>query len=300
MADRAELCAFMRTLRPPASETGASFLQRYDDEFNTGAPVVDVRRGIAIDEVDGWRLTVDIYDPTAADRAADRAAGPAPIVLYLHGGAWVMGTPQTHDRMARTLADAGHVVVSVDYPRAPKWRFPAGLDGALRALRWVAAAAPYLGGDPYRIVVAGDSAGANLAAAVAGGAPGEGIRLAAAALLYGIYDFHRALPVLAGVVGGARADTQQYLPAAQFDELRDDPWLSPERAAAALPPCWIGVGADDPLAPESTALAAELTRLGREHELYVAPDSGHSFLQIPFDPAYDEGWRRLLAFLEKS
>lgn len=295
MADRAELFAFMRTLRPPAGETGASFLQRYDDEFNTGGPVVDVRRGIAIDGVDGWRLTVDVYDPPTGDRAA----GPAPIVLYLHGGAWVMGTPLTHDRMARTLAGAGHVVVSVDYPRAPKWRFPAGLDGALRALRWVIAAAPDLGGDRDRIVVAGDSAGANLAAAVATAAPGEGIRLAAAALLYGIYDYRRALPALAGVVGGVAANTQQYVPAPRFDELRDDPRLSPERAAAELPLCWIGVGADDPLAPESTALAAELTRLGREHELYVAPRSGHSFLQIPFDPAYDDGWRSLLAFLEK-
>jgi acetyl esterase/lipase len=146
-------------------------------------------------------------------------------------------------------------------------------------------------------MVAGDSAGANLAAALAIAAAAEGVRIIAAALLYGIYDYHRALPALAGIVGGGSPESQHYLPSAEFDRSRGDARLSPESAAGQLPPCWIGVGAHDPLVAESTELAAELSRLGRDHELHVAPNSGHSFLQIPFDPGYDAGWRRLLAYL---
>jgi acetyl esterase len=145
-------------------------------------------------------------------------------------------------------------------------------------------------------MIAGDSAGANLAAAVA--VADTGVAVDAVGLLYGIFDYHRALPTLAAIMGGATCDSQWYVPAACFEQLRSDPRLNPERAVHRMPPCWIGVGSADPLLPESTELAAELARAGREYELHVAHGSPHSFLQIPFDPGYDSGWAALLAFLD--
>ena len=284
---REELYRFMRTLEPPPGETAATFLSRYDGEFNDGGPLVPAQAGCDIGAADGWRLTATVYRPDVC--------APLPAVLYLHGGGWTMGTPRTHDRMARMLAAAGYVVASVDYPRAPKWAFPAAFDGCVRSLQWLAESASSFGADRRRLIVAGDSAGANLAAAVA--AADTGIALTAAALLYGIYDYHRALPVLAPIMGGTTAAEQVYVPAGQLAQLRGDPRLSPEHAASRLPPCWIGVGADDPLLAESVALSQTLTRLGRPHELHVAPGSPHSFLQIPGDAGYASGWRSLLAFL---
>jgi len=102
-------------------------------------------------------LRVRVYTPGGR--------GPYPIVVFFHGGGWVLADLDTHDPMCRALCSgADCVVVSVDYRLAPEHRFPAAPDDALAATRWVAAHAAEIGGDPVRIAVAGDSAGGNLAA----------------------------------------------------------------------------------------------------------------------------------------
>ena len=96
------------------------------------------------------------------------SAGPAlGLVLYFHGGGWVLGSVDTHDHVTRALAaESGCAVLSVDYRLAPEHPFPAGLDDAFAVSAWTHANARSLGCDPDRLAIGGDSAGANLAAVV--------------------------------------------------------------------------------------------------------------------------------------
>ncbi|EMA35652.1 alpha/beta hydrolase [Halobiforma nitratireducens] len=110
-------------------------------------------------------LPIRYYEPRTD---GELEAGNDPLVLYFHGGGWVVGSLETHDVTCRKLAaESGYPVVSVDYRLAPEHPFPAALRDCCAALEWAAENAPDLGADPERIVVAGDSAGGNLAAATA-------------------------------------------------------------------------------------------------------------------------------------
>jgi acetyl esterase len=94
--------------------------------------------------------------------------GPLPVVVYLHGGGWIMGTLDSYDSLLRALANAsGAIVAGVEYRLAPEHRYPAALDDSLAAIRWLATNANELGGDGSRLAVIGDSAGGNLAAVAA-------------------------------------------------------------------------------------------------------------------------------------
>ena len=105
-------------------------------------------------------IPVRVYTPGGA--------GPFGVLVFYHGGGWVIGDLETHDRECRMLCNgAGCVVVSVDYRLGPENRFPAAVDDAYAALEWVGRNAAEVGGDPKRLAVGGDSAGGNLSAVVA-------------------------------------------------------------------------------------------------------------------------------------
>jgi acetyl esterase len=138
---------------------------------------------------------------SADDTKVKGAAGPlaarvyrvssekSPTVVFFHGGGWVAGDLETHDRQARLLAiETGAVVASVDYRRPPETRFPGAFEDAFAAARDVIARIDEFGGDKLRVGVAGDSAGGNLAATVAIACRDAGIKLAAQLLVYPVTD----------------------------------------------------------------------------------------------------------------
>jgi acetyl esterase len=133
------------------------------------APVAAVR-DLLVPGADG-RLPARLYLPRAGDRPADR-----PLVIYLHGGGWVLGGVETADRPCRRLALAGDAaVVSVGYRRAPETPFPGPLADCVAAVEWLLAHAGELGGAPGRVVLVGDSAGGNLVAATSAALRDAGI-----------------------------------------------------------------------------------------------------------------------------
>ena len=115
-------------------------------------------------------LPVRVYTPTGK--------GPFPVIVYYHGGGFVIATMDTYDGSARALANAaGAVLVSVEYRKGPEHKFPAAHDDALSAYQWVLANAGKIQGDPARVAIAGESAGGNLAMATAIAARDKGLQL---------------------------------------------------------------------------------------------------------------------------
>ncbi len=115
----------------------------------------------------------------------ESSSRPAPLVVYFHGGGFVIGDLETHDEPCRLLCLHAHThVLSVDYRLAPEYPFPAALDDSIAAVEWALANAASLGADPLRVCVGGDSAGANLATVVAHTVAGRGSRVRAQLLIY--------------------------------------------------------------------------------------------------------------------
>src|SRR6185369_5004945 len=166
--------------------------------------LADSRKDVPLPELATAKdITVDGAAGPIAARLFATGKTPAPTVVYFHGGGWVAGDLFTHERQARTLAlEAEAVVLSVDYRRPPETPFPGAFEDCLAATRWAAANIGKLGGDAARLAVAGDSAGGNLAAAVAQGCRNGGPRLAAQLLIYPATD-------LAGNYGSA-AENAKY------------------------------------------------------------------------------------------
>jgi acetyl esterase len=208
-------------------------------------------------------LPFRMYTPASA------GAEPLACIVYFHGGAWIFGNLDTHDCMCRMLANAsGCRVISVDYRLAPEHKFPAGVDDAYAATKWVAANASSIGVDPARIVVAGDSAGGNLAAVVCQQAKTGGPKIALQVLFCPVVDIgaenqsrldfaegyflERPLMIWAGT---------HYLPSG-VDIM--DPRLSPLRAAdlSGLPPAHIHTAGYDPLRDEAKDYADSLEGAG--------------------------------------
>ena len=293
-AVEAQLVEFFRTFRPPPGQSTVEFLRRADLVINADLPAVGAHHtGVELATGDDWRLRADISVPVGP--------GPFPVLLYLHGGAWTMGSPHTHRRLTHDLTAAGFVTVSLDYRRAPRFRFPAAIDDTAAARRWIHRHITGYGGDPARVAIAGDSAGATIAAGFGASTAGPdgGPPVGAALLLYGVFDYHAVIERLARP-GEAPAGAQHYVDPADYDRLRGDPRLSPVLAAERFPPTYLVVGSEDPTVDQSRRLAEELARAGIRHELHVVERLPHGFLQLPHTAGHDDRIRAAAAFVLTS
>ena len=214
---------------------------------------------------------------------------PQPVISYFHGGGWVFMGIETHDWICRRLANAsGAIVVSAEYRLAPEHRYPASLDDCMAVTTWLAEHAAILGGDPARLAVAGDSAGGNLAAAVALASRTEGgPGLAAQALVYPVTDAACATPSYVQNADGylltartMRWFWDQYLGP---DGDPDDGYASVLRAPdlADLPPTLVITAEFDPLRDEGEAYAEHLQAAGVEATVHRYDGMVHGFLGMP-------------------
>lgn len=174
-SDQLELAKAHESLGPKAIEKLSVAEARRQPTVADAVKALLARQGRSDrpeDLVPGIRSTDTTLDGAAGPLPAriytPAGSGPFPVIVYFHGGGWVIADKDVYDGGARGLAAAAHaIVVSVDYRQAPEHKFPAAWDDALAAYRWVAANAASFGGDPTRLALAGESAGGNLAVATA-------------------------------------------------------------------------------------------------------------------------------------
>jgi acetyl esterase len=212
-------------------------------------------------------------------------AGPTPLLVYYHGGGWVIGDLDTHDGVCRFLAAAaGVAVLSVDYRLAPEHPFPAAVEDSWAGFAWAAANAGQLGVDPARIAVGGDSAGGNLAAVVSLLSRGAGAAMPAMQLLiYPVTDSiggQRSRDLFAEGFLLTRGDMEyferHYLP--NLEDARD-PRVSVLQAPdlTGLPPAYVTTAGFDPLRDEGEAYALRMREAGVRVAMRRHPGLIHSF-----------------------
>jgi len=216
------------------------------------------------------------------------AQEPPPLLVYFHGGGWVIGDLETHNDPCRFLAaHSGAAVLSVDYRLAPEHPFPAAAEDAEAAYEWAAANAERLGADPNRIAVGGDSAGANLGAVVCLLARDRGLPLPTMQLLiYPVTDCGAEAPSRRTFAEGfllTRGDMDwfedRYLPPGTD---RNDPRVSVLQAPdlSGLPPAYFAIADFDPLRDEGEAYAQRLREGGVQVVLRRHPGLVHSFANL--------------------
>jgi len=226
-------------------------------------------------------ITVRSYRP-----AGSSAADVLPVLVYYHGGGWVIGDLDTHDVLCRQLCNlSGCAVVSVDYRMAPEHRFPLAVDDAMAATRWVRAQAQALKVDASRLAVGGDSAGGNLAAVVALAARDEGdLPIAFQLLIYPATDQRRGAPSHAANGQGYLLTKEtmdyfhdHYIPDARQDlDWRASPLLHANHAK--LPPAFVLTAGYDPLRDEGLQYAQKLSEAGNRAALVNFERQIHGFI----------------------
>lgn len=231
----------------------------------------------------GGAIPVRSYTP----KQLRKYDGLAPVLVFFHGGGWVIGDLDSHDVVCRTLARDGEmIVISVDYRLAPEHKFPAAVDDAIAATKWVSANAKSLGIDANRISVGGDSAGGNLSAIVAIDARQNGPKLQGQLLIYPATDFAMTHP------SHSEPETSCLLTHTVIRWFRDhylnsladgETWkASPARVTdmKQLPPAYVLTAGADPLRDEGDEYAKRLESAGVPVTWKTYPGQFHGFITM--------------------
>lgn len=235
----------------------------------------------AVTDRDIAGVPVRVYSPSASQTH--------PVIVYLHGGAFFLGSLNTHDHIARELANAAEaVVVSVGYRLAPEHAFPAGLYDGMAVLRWIVDQGAALSWDGRTLALAGDSSGANFAAVLAAQARDERLPVTHQVLYYPSVDLDfdetRYGSLVENAVGyGLETAGLKPFNAFYIDSgaNADDPRVSPIKRddLSGLPPALVITAEFDPLRDEGEAYAARLEAAGVPVTLYRYEGAGHGFVQ---------------------
>lgn len=263
---------------------------------------------------------LDVYLPPA-----DKYPGPRPAVLYLHGGAFRILSKDTHWLMGLAFARRGYVVFNANYRLAPAHPFPAALDDVAEALAWVSSHAQAFGADAQRLVLAGESAGANLSLAMTlahsyerpepfakrvHALPVKPVATLPACGILQVSDWERFVrrrpSLLSFVTDRLRETEHSYLSEARRDlpgglALADPLCVLEEGVAPVrpLPPMCAPCGTKDILLEDSRRLQRALGKLGVECEAPVYPGEVHAFHAFYWRPEARRCWGDMLAFADK-
>lgn len=243
-----------------------------------GGPVMAESRDLWL-PIRGRRMQVRLHRP--------RSEAPLPVLVYFHGGGWVWGSIDTHDRLMRSYAAAaGCAVLGPDYALSPEAVFPQALEECAAVLRHVAREGASLGLDGSRIVIGGDSAGANLASGLAlleaeQAAP---VPLKGLLLNYGVFDHLLDTPSYREFAAGYGLTLEKmrfYWDAYCPDPVaRLSPFASPIRGdLSTLPSTLLHIAELDVLASENFAFAEKLRHAGVPLEMQTFPGTVHGFLR---------------------
>lgn len=268
----------LQTLSPV--DARAAYLQGV--RLLSGCPPEIARTVItSIDGGDG-RIATRLYYPDCEPQES------LPLVVYFHGGGWSFGSIETHDNVCRTLcAGATCMVASVEYHLAPEHKFPRAVHDAIEASLWARENAAALGADPAKIVLAGDSAGANLATVTALAARDRGQPdLLCQLLIYPATDMSMSYPSHKTFGDGYRL-TRPLMVWSSTNYLRDgrdimNPRASPLYAEdhSGLPPAIIITAGFDPLMDEGKAYAVKLGEAGVEVQYRCFDNLIHGFINL--------------------
>lgn len=271
-------------------------------QFRPEATVAQVRAGYVelnrkfgmppVDDVDTSVLTIPARDGAmmvAHLHRPRKATGPLPVLLFFHGGGWVIGDVPSYDHLTRYFAHEGALaVLSVEYRLGPEHRFPVAYEDAFDALRWLQREAATLGLDPHRIAVGGDSAGGALAATLSAFATTEGLeRPAYQFLMYPPLDATERFPSRRKFDKGVPLTPELRTWFAQhFFRSKDDalsPWLRqvdvPE--PGALPPTYLLAAGYDALVDEGRYYADRLRGAGVPVVYDLRRTLAHGFANFP-------------------
>ena len=269
-----------RAGRPPMQAMTATQAREF---YNIGGPILDLQPPPKVDRVQDIAVPVRDGHCCAARLYAPHSDSLLPVLLYLHGGGFTVGSLTTHDVLCRQLSRQGHcAVLSLDYRLAPEYRFPTALHDAWDALNWLVGEGTALGLDTGRVAMGGDSAGGTLTAVCALMARDAGLKLALQLLIYPGCTGRNDLPSHQAYGQGFLLDVDtidwffdHYIDATERDDWRFAPLNAPDHSGVA--PAWMGLAECDPLVDGGTRYADALRMAGVPVDLEIYRGMVHGF-----------------------
>ena len=301
-ATRSLIDRVIRAGRPPMASMTALQARAF---YDMGGPMLDLQppppvarvEALQIPTRDGHLMPARLYAPhpkphptphpnTQSQPNTPPAKAPLPVLLYLHGGGFTVGSLTTHDVLCRQLSRLGQcAVVSLDYRLAPEHRFPTAVHDAWDALLWLQQHGGHWGLDTQRLAIGGDSAGGTLSAVCALMARDAGLTLALQLLFYPGTTAHQNTASHHTFADGFMLDQAtvdwffaQYIDKKDREDWRFAPLNAPDHAGLA--PAWIGLAECDPLVDEGVQYADTLRMAGVPVELEIYKGVVHGFVTM--------------------